>query len=54
VVQKESDKTVTCSHLKKTTYIKEPFKCDTTVASLQAARNENDIDCVILHTIQDK
>ena len=35
---------------KKNTYIKEPFICDTTVASLQASRNESDTDCVILRT----
>jgi hypothetical protein len=51
-VQKESDIIVLTSKKKKT-YIKEPFIFDTTVASLQAARNESDRDCVILHTIQD-
>jgi hypothetical protein len=27
--------------------------CDTIVAPLQASGNESDIDCVILHMIQD-
>jgi hypothetical protein len=47
VVQKESDITVLTS--KKQHILKNP-SCNTTVASLQAARNESDIDCVILHT----